>query len=185
MFKIQWHYYFCHNLRKRIPCFFKNTTMFEFHFVFLLYVAIFFQYAFLDCNLKKRMEAWTWRGCRFKMLWCGTCSCLLYDSSVAITCWHCISFPTMLVVEQQTMNNEWVKRFKGVCFGAYSLPLHQILLEYFYFNAMWIHFLWCGKLFFNEAQNILPRGQGFNMKTQIVLAMVIIICSNGASNLQH
>lgn len=43
--------------------------------------------------------------------------------------------------------------------------------------------LWCGKIFHDEAWNILPHRQRFNMKTPIVLSNVVYICSNDACDL--
>jgi hypothetical protein len=39
--------------------------------------------------------------------------------------------------------------------------------SYSIFRATWIHFLWCGKIFLVDVQNILSHGQGFDMKIQL------------------
>jgi hypothetical protein len=68
-------------------------------------------------------------------------------------------------------------------FGVYSMPHQGILLEYY--HATWICILWCGKLFPDEAHNILPHWQTFMHEKTILLfeslylfvQMVLVICN--------
>jgi len=81
--------------------------------------------------------------------------------------------------------NDWVgsKEQKGI-FGAYSMPHQGILLEYY--HATWICILWCGKLFPDEAHNILPRWQAFMRENNYTIIWIIVfIYPNGACDLQH
>lgn len=76
----------------------------------------------------------------------------------------------ILLLPQLKQRHWWVniERWAGSSeqqkfFITYSMSHNQILYEYF--HTMWIHFLWHGKTFLVDTQNILSCGQGFGFKT--------------------
>jgi hypothetical protein len=78
--------------------------------------------------------------------------------------------------------SEWVQWEQEKIFGTYFMPHPQIFLKYYHSI---IFFGWCVKIFPDEAQNILPHGRRSNVKTQIIILVVVLICSNGVFDFQH
>jgi hypothetical protein len=80
----------------------------------------------------------------------------------------------MLAGEQWVVNDDHMSKLKWTTKFFYN-TFHATSLNIFMPHRL--SFLWCGKIFFVNVQNILPCGQGSGMKTHNFFA-VVFICSN-------